>query len=151
MGKYSESHRQSSEGGRHPSLAGQSAEARLLGKVRSHSFVTRLHGFVALMPPQRADFSVLFDMLEGIHDAERLINRTAERHVVHEGVAHHAFLVDQEQPPIGNLLAHGLNDAVLIDKLLAGEHFEVFRNTLVDIGYQRIAHPLNASLLTGGY
>lgn len=62
----------------------------------------RGHGRFTLVPAKGADFSVQFEVLEGVYHADGFINGASQREVVDELVADDAVLVNQEEAAVGD-------------------------------------------------
>ena len=91
--------------------------------------MSSLHGLFPLVPAQRADLTVFFKVLQGIHDANGLVNAATQRHIIHQHVANNTLLVDEEQAAVCNLIT------------LFCQHIELGCNILVDICNERIGTP----------
>lgn len=108
------------------------------------------HGFLALLPAERANLSVLLKVLEGIHHADSFLYGAAQRHVVHHHVAHYAVLVDEEEAAVGHELALDAAVTLLIRAALAGQHVELLCHFLVDVCHKRVGYALNTALIKRG-
>ena len=110
----------------------------------------RGHGRFTLVPAKGADFSVQFEVLEGVYHADGFINGASQREVVDELVADDAVLVNQEEAAVGDQFPVDFHVAVFVNFLVSGQNAVVGGNGLVDVGNDGVAHALDAALVTGG-
>lgn len=110
----------------------------LLGEVSGYTFVRGCHGLVTLLPAEGANLAVLLEVLQGVHDADGLVDAAAEGHIVNQAVAHNAGFVDEEEAAVGNFVA------------LLCQHVVGCGNVLVNVGHERVGYALNAALVARG-
>jgi 4-hydroxy-3-polyprenylbenzoate decarboxylase len=88
-------------------------------------------------------------MLEGIDDAECLVDAAAERKVVHEFVPDDPVLVDQVKAAERDHLAGSSKVAVVIEAELTIEDAVSGSDDLVGVGEERVGDALDAALIFG--
>src|ERR1035437_2323003 len=94
-----------------------------------------LHGLRARLPVGGADLAVLAHVLEGLQDAERLVDGAADRRVVDRRVLDDAFGVDDEQ-------------AAQRDLAVLGQHVVLLGEVLAEILEERVREALDATLFS---
>ena len=72
----------------------------MLAKVRRDTCGGFLHPFISLVPVGRANLTILFKENKSVQHAESFLNAAAKGKIVHDLVAHYAFLIDQEKPAV---------------------------------------------------
>ena len=113
-------------------------------QIFRYPFVRGFHGLLALMPVHRADFSELFEVLQGVDHSDFLRRRAAEREVVDHLVLHYAVLVYEEQSAVCDHLPVHAFPAVGAGLSASGEDAIIARNRLVCIGNERILDPFDS-------
>jgi len=119
-------------------------------EVVGDSFVVGGHGGVAFLPIHGADFTVLFEMLEGVDDAEAFLDGASEGHVVDDLVAHPALKVDKEETAVGDEFSFDEDIAFVVDYFLTCEDVVGFGDCFVNISDERIGDALNTAFVLGG-
>lgn len=124
-------------GGRNAAAQGPRLTGASLGEVLQASLGVGLHGVAARLPAGGADLAVLVGELEGLDEAQGLVDVAADGQVVDGDLAEHALGVDDEQAAQG--------DALVLD-----QHAVVAGDLEVLVGDQRQLEVLaQAALLAG--
>ena len=120
----------------------------LTAEVAGYTFMGGLHRLLAFVPPQRANFAVLLEVLQGIHHAQSLLYGAPQWHIIYHHVAHNALLIDEEESAIGYAFSHIAAAPGSILAYFAGQHIELLGHFLINVRYQRVCHPLYTPLLS---
>ena len=65
----------------------------MFAEIVSYTLLGSLESLFALLPAGRANFTVLFEELQGFHHADGFVNIAAKRHIIHHLMAHDAGTV----------------------------------------------------------
>lgn len=130
--------------------AGGFFRKKLFPEVAADALVVWGHGVGAFFPVHGADFAVLFEVLEGVDDAEALADGASEWHVVDDLVADDALFVDEEESAVGDEFAFDLEVAFGVNGVLASEDVVVFGDGFVDVGDDGVGNAVDAALIARG-
>lgn len=118
---------------------------RLLGEVAGNARVVCSHGIGAFFPIHRADFAVLFEVLERIDDTEAFADGAAKRHIVDHLVADDTLEINQEQTTVGDEFSGDDGFAFFVDAVATCEDVVVFGNGFVDVGNEGVGNAFDTA------
>ena len=118
-------------------------------EVFCHTFTCCHHGFFARLPVGWANLSVLQRVLPCVHDAERVLDVSAEVEEVDVLMPYDPFLVDQECASERDRCAVEDQVAIFVVVPVAAEHAVVGRDGLRGVRYDGVGDSLDTTLVLG--
>ena len=108
------------------------------------------HSIVAFLPVHRANFAVLFEVLERIDHAETLVDGAAKWHVIDNLVADCARFVDEEEATVGYEFTFDFDVVVIVEDDFTCENIIIFRNCFVDISDEWVGYAFDTTFVLRG-